>query len=107
MREWAAEVTVDEALARRLIEAQFPDLELSSLSLLGQGWDMTVWLVNERWVFRFPRRDIVIPGLTNEIAHLPLLAPLLPLPIPSPTYLGEAVSRIRLAVLRRALPSGP
>ena len=90
MREWAAEVTVDEALARRLIEAQFPDLELSSLSLLGQGWDMTVWLVNERWVFRFPRRDVVIPGLTNEIAHLPLLAPLLPLPIPSPTYLGEA-----------------
>ena len=77
-------------LARRLIEAQFPDLELSSLSLLGQGWDMTVWLVNERWVFRFPRRDIVIPGLTNETANLPLLAPLLPLPIPSPTYLGEA-----------------
>ena len=61
MREWAAEVTVDEALARRLIGAQFPELELASVRLLGQGWDMTVWLVDEQWVFRFPRREAVIP----------------------------------------------
>jgi aminoglycoside phosphotransferase (APT) family kinase protein len=92
VREWAAEVTVDEALARRLIQAQFPDLELRSLSLLGQGWDMTVWLVNERWAFRFPRREMVIPGLINEIVHLARLAPLLPLLIPSPTYLGKPSS---------------
>jgi aminoglycoside phosphotransferase (APT) family kinase protein len=89
VREWAAEVAVDEALARRLIGAQFPDLEVRSLSLLGQGWDMTVWLVDDRWVFRFPRREGVIPGVINEIAHLPRLAPLLPLPIPSPNYLGK------------------
>ena len=89
MREWAAEVTVDEALARRLIEAQFPELELRSVRLLGQGWDMTVWLVDEQWVFRFPRREMVIRGLLNEISHLPQLASLLPLPIPIPRYLGE------------------
>jgi aminoglycoside phosphotransferase (APT) family kinase protein len=89
VREWAAEVTVDEALARRLIRAQFPDLGLRSLSLLGQGWDMTVWLVDDQWVFRFPRREMVIRGLINEISYLPQLASLLPLPIPSPTYLGE------------------
>jgi aminoglycoside phosphotransferase (APT) family kinase protein len=89
VREWAAEVIVDEALARRLIGAQFPDLELRSLRLLGQGWDMTVWLVDEQWVFRFPRREIVIRGLHEEISQLPKLASLLPLPIPSPTYLGD------------------
>ncbi len=89
MREWAAEVTVDEALARRLIGAQFPDLELRSIHPLGQGWDMTVWQVDEHWVFRFPRREMVIPGLLNEIALLPRIARLLPLPIPIPTYLGE------------------
>jgi aminoglycoside phosphotransferase (APT) family kinase protein len=89
VREWAAEVTVDEALARRLIAAQFPELELRSLRLLGQGWDMTVWLVDDRWVFRFPRREMVIRGLVSEIAHLPQLASLVPLPIPRPTYLGE------------------
>jgi aminoglycoside phosphotransferase (APT) family kinase protein len=95
MREWAAEVTVDEALARRLIGAQFPELELRSLRLLGQGWDMTVWLVDEQWVFRFPRREMVIPGLANEIAHLPRLAPLVPLPVPVPRHLGKPSSEYR------------
>jgi aminoglycoside phosphotransferase (APT) family kinase protein len=95
VREWAAEVTVDEALARRLIRAQFPDLELRSLSLLGQGWDMTVWLVDDRWVFRFPRREMVIRGLVNEIAHLPRLASIMPLPIPIPTHVGEPSAEYR------------
>lgn len=89
MREWAAEVTVDEALARRLIGDQFPELEVASLRLLGEGWDTTVWLVDEEWVFRFPRREVVLNGLQNEIEVLPQLAPLLPLPIPVPTLLGE------------------
>lgn len=89
MREWSAEVTVDEALAKRLISEQFPELELRSLRLLGEGWDMTVWLVNDQWVFRFPRRSVVIPGIENEIAALPQLAPLLPLPIPAPALIGR------------------
>ncbi len=89
MREWAAEVTVDQALARRLIGAQFPDLELASVRPLGQGWDMTVWIVDGRWVFRFPRREMVIRGLLAEIAYLPRLASLLPLPVPLPTYIGR------------------
>jgi aminoglycoside phosphotransferase (APT) family kinase protein len=86
--EWTAELTVDETLARRLIREQFPDLELGSVRALGQGWDTTVWLVDDRWVFRFPRRETVIRGLRDEIAHLPQLASLLPLPIPVPTYVG-------------------
>lgn len=89
VREWAAEVTVDERLARRLIGEQFPELAGRSLRLLGEGWDMTVWLVDDVWVFRFPRREVVLPGLENEIAVLPRLAPLLPLPIPVPALLGE------------------
>jgi len=89
VREWDAEVTVEEELARRLIRAQFPDVELRSLSLLGQGWDMTVWLADDEWVFRFPRREMVIRGLVNEISYLPELAKFVPLTIPKPTYVGE------------------
>jgi aminoglycoside phosphotransferase (APT) family kinase protein len=95
VHEWAAEVTVERALAQRLIGAQFPELELASVRPLGQGWDMTVWLVDEQWVFRFPRRAAVIPGLLGEISHLPRLAALLPLRIPVPTYLGEPSSDYR------------
>jgi aminoglycoside phosphotransferase (APT) family kinase protein len=88
MPEWSAEVTVDEELARRLIAAQFPELALDSLTLLGEGWDNTVWLVDERWVFRFPRRELAIPGVEREIAALRALAPRLPLPIPEPVFVG-------------------
>ena len=80
---------VDEALARRLIADQFPEVEQRSFRLLGEGWDNTVWLVDEEWVFRFPRREMVISGLLNEIRFLPQLAPRLPLAIPVPTLVGE------------------
>jgi aminoglycoside phosphotransferase (APT) family kinase protein len=87
--EWDAEVRVDEPLARRLISEQFPELPVAELRLLGEGWDTMVWLVDGQWVFRFPRRTIVIAGLELEMCHLPELADRLPLPIPRPTYLGE------------------
>jgi aminoglycoside phosphotransferase (APT) family kinase protein len=87
--EWSAEIVVDAGLARRLIGAQFPELELGSLRLLGEGWDNTVWLVGERWVFRFPRREVAVPAVERQVALLPRLAPLLPLPIPEPLLAGR------------------
>jgi aminoglycoside phosphotransferase (APT) family kinase protein len=89
MRVWAAEITVDEPLARRLIASQFPSLPVEPLTLLGEGWDNTVWFVGGRWVFRFPRREVAIPGFEREMAALPLLAPRLPLPIPEPVFPGR------------------
>jgi aminoglycoside phosphotransferase (APT) family kinase protein len=87
--EWDAEVRVDEALARRLIAEQFPDLAADELTLLGEGWDTMVWLVDGRWVFRFPRRTIVVSGLQLEMRYLAEMADRLPLPIPRPTFLGQ------------------
>lgn len=89
MAEWSAEIDVDEALARRLLAAQFPDLELGSLELVGEGWDNTVWRVDARWAFRFPRRQIALSGIARELAVLPVLAPLLPLPVPDPVFVGR------------------
>jgi len=86
--EWSPEVTVDADFARHLISAQFPDVALDSLSLIGEGWDNTVWLVDEQWVFRFPRRQLAIPGVEREIAALASLAPRLPLPVPAPVFVG-------------------
>ena len=95
MPEWSAEVTVDADLARRLIAEQFPELALDSLRLLGEGWDTTVWLVDDEWAFRFPRRQYVIAGIENEMALLPQLAPLLPLHIPNPTFRGRPAEAYR------------
>lgn len=88
MPEWDADVVVDEPLVYALLVEQFPQLDASSARLLGEGWDNAVWVVEERWAFRFPRRDVAIPGVERELALLPQLAPLLPVAIPVPTFVG-------------------
>ncbi len=89
MPEWSAEVVLDAALVQRLIAGQFPAIELKRLRRLAEGWDNSVWLVDERWVFRFPRRSLAVAGVRREMALLNRLAPLLPLPIPEPVHLGR------------------
>jgi aminoglycoside phosphotransferase (APT) family kinase protein len=87
MPVWAAEVEVDETLVRGLL-AQF-GLEGARLRKLAEGWDNSVWVVDERYAFRFPRRAVTIPLLERELAVLPKLAPLLPLPVPRPAFVGK------------------
>jgi aminoglycoside phosphotransferase (APT) family kinase protein len=87
MPVWAAEVDVDERLVRGLL-AQL-GLEDAPLRKLAEGWDNSVWVVDERYVFRFPRREVAIPGVERELRVLPKLASLLPLPVPCPAFLGK------------------
>jgi aminoglycoside phosphotransferase (APT) family kinase protein len=89
MPDWSPEIVVDETLARRLIGARFPELPVTTMRLLGEGWDSTAWLVDAEWVFRFPRRETVIPGFRRELGALPQLAPALPLPVPVAVHRAE------------------
>jgi aminoglycoside phosphotransferase (APT) family kinase protein len=85
---WTAELVVDEALVRRLL-AQFQGLNAESVRPFAEGWDYSIWGVDERWAFRFPRREMAVRGVRREIAVLPELAPLLPIPVPEPVFVGE------------------
>jgi aminoglycoside phosphotransferase (APT) family kinase protein len=85
---WDPEIAVDSDLARRLLAEQFPELTALPIRLLGSGWDNTVYAVGEKWVFRFPRKEVIVPFLETEIGVLPDLAPLLPVPIPVPQHIG-------------------
>ena len=89
MAEWDPEVQVDEALARELIGGQFPELRDAPIRLLAAGWDNIVYLVDDRWAFRFPRRAVAVAGVEREISTLPRIAPNLPLPIPEPRHVGR------------------
>lgn len=87
MPVWDAEVVVDQRLVRRLLR-RFPELELATIEHVAEGWDRSAWLVDGVWIFGFPRRAVVVPGIEREIAFMPRLAPLLPLPVPVPTLVG-------------------
>jgi aminoglycoside phosphotransferase (APT) family kinase protein len=89
VREWSADVTVDEDLVGRLIAGQFPELARASLRPFAEGWDNAVWLVDERWAFRFPRRTMGVAAIERELRVLPRLAPQLPAPVPVPVFVGR------------------
>ena len=93
MPEWEADIEVDEALVQALLREQFPELDASSARLLAEGWDNAVWVIEEEWAFRFPRRAVAVPLLERELAALPRLAPLLPVPVPVPVYVGRSCER--------------
>ena len=88
MPEWESEIVVGEDLARRLIAARFPALDVSSLRPIGEGWDNTVWATADDVAFRFPRRQIAVPGVERELTLLPGLAAQLPAPIPDAAFAG-------------------
>jgi len=90
MPEWDAEVHIDEPLVRALLEAQFPELATGTVRFLGKGWDNSVWIVDECWTFRFPRRAIAVPGVERELTVLPQVARLLPVRVPLPKLVGAA-----------------
>jgi aminoglycoside phosphotransferase (APT) family kinase protein len=86
---WQAEVRVDAELARTLIRSQFPELAVDGVVPLSEGWDYAVFRVDGDWAFRFPRRQVVVAGTERELVALPLLAPLLPVAVPAPVYVGR------------------
>jgi aminoglycoside phosphotransferase (APT) family kinase protein len=88
-QQWDADIHITAEDAAQLIEQQFPALAPARPAQLGVGWDNAAFLVNERWVLRFPRRTVAANLLDREIRILPLLAPQLPLPISCPLYAGE------------------
>jgi aminoglycoside phosphotransferase (APT) family kinase protein len=85
---WWAEEHVDEERARRLIRAQF-ELAADEVALVSEGWDYAVFRVDAEWAFRFPRREVVVPGTEREIAVLPAIAERLSAGVPAPVFVGR------------------
>ena len=84
-----AEVRVDEALVRALLEAQHPDLAHLPLRAVSSGWDNAMLRLGDELAVRLPRRAVAAPAADKEIRWLPALAPRLPLPVPAPVRVGE------------------
>lgn len=86
---WSAEEHVDDDRARELIRMQFPEVAADEVTLVSEGWDYGVFRVDEEWAFRFPRREVVVPGTEREIAVLPELAERLLVAVAAPVFVGR------------------
>jgi aminoglycoside phosphotransferase (APT) family kinase protein len=87
--EWDAEISLDSDQALELIKAQFPELNPHSIQQFNAGWDNTAYLINNEYIFRFPRRSVAVPLLEHELYILPKIASLLPISIPIPLWYGK------------------
>jgi aminoglycoside phosphotransferase (APT) family kinase protein len=85
----AAEVDLDPALVRSLLEEQHPDLADLPLTPLAFGWDNAVLRLGDDLVVRLPRRSLAAALVGHEQRWLPSLAPSLPLPVPFPVRVGR------------------
>ncbi len=64
--------TADEIAA--IVAADLPAIAPVVAKTLGAGWDYTTFVVNDRWVFRFPKRHQTARALLREIDMLDGLA---------------------------------
>ena len=80
---------IDERLARRLVDSQFPEwAHLPITRVAVDGWDNRTFRLGPDMTVRLPSGDWYALQVEKEQRWLPVLAPQLPLPIPTPVARG-------------------
>lgn len=86
----ADEIDVGPSLARRLLNAQFPQwAELPLARVASDGTDNAIYRLGDDMALRMPRYPSAAAQAAKEARWLPRLAPHLPLDVPVPLALGE------------------
>lgn len=81
-------IDVDVDLVRVLLREQHPDLAEHRLELRAFGWVNAMFRLGPDLAVRMPRRALGATLIEKEQRWLPVVAPGLPLPAPSPVRLG-------------------
>jgi aminoglycoside 2''-phosphotransferase len=76
--------------ATKLISTHFSDLTVNSISLAGAGYDSDAYLLNDEFIFLFPKHERAIAPLELELSFLPVLQKNLKLPIPQFAYTARS-----------------
>ncbi|MFJ3233662.1 aminoglycoside phosphotransferase family protein [Streptomyces sp. NPDC086787] len=84
---------IDENLVRSLVREQHPDLAGLDVREVTGGWDNQLWRLGDELAVRMPRTERAPSLLRKEHRWLPVLAPRLPLPVPTPVRIGEPSAR--------------
>lgn len=84
---WDQTINITPEIATTLLSSQF-NVTVDEISVLGEGFDNIAFLVNHSLVFRFPRRELGVMCIENEMMLLPYLADKLSFPFSHPTFIG-------------------
>ncbi|WP_307834510.1 aminoglycoside phosphotransferase family protein [Paractinoplanes lichenicola] len=100
---------IDTALARRLVDSQFPQWSGRALELVDPaGSDHVIHRLGDDLSVRLPRHSGAVNQARLESEWLPRLAPHLPLAIPAPVAVGEpGLGYPWHWAVTRWLPGGP
>jgi len=72
---WHNDFPMEPARVAEVIAADLPEFADPRVAVLGEGWDFTTFLVDDEWVFRFPKRRQYARQLAREFKLLEALAP--------------------------------
>jgi len=88
-----AEIEITADLVRDLLQEQHPDLAGLAIRAVAGGWGNQMWRLGDELAVRMQRMDSTPELQLKERRWLPVLAPLLPLPVPTPVRFGEPSER--------------
>ncbi|MFE2377526.1 aminoglycoside phosphotransferase family protein [Streptomyces sp. NPDC059398] len=91
MTDTEIEITAD--LVRDLLQEQHPDLAGLAIREVAGGWGNQMWRLGDELAVRMQRMDPTPQLQFKERRWLPVLAPRLPLPVPTPVRSGEPSKR--------------
>jgi aminoglycoside phosphotransferase (APT) family kinase protein len=86
---WDSSIKIDEKLIIHLINSQ-TDITATKIELIGEGFDNYAYLINQEFIFRFPRRESAVTCMANEIILVPYIAKHVSFPISAPQFIGKA-----------------
>ncbi|MDP7454195.1 MAG: phosphotransferase, partial [Candidatus Peribacteraceae bacterium] len=81
--------------AKRELEERFPNLKITSISFLDEGLDNRVFIVNDDYIFRFPKTEKTSKFLEREVTLMPFLAKHVTTKIPSYEFVSMPSERYR------------
>lgn len=87
------EIEITAELVRGLLQEQHPDLAGLAVREVAGGWGNQMWRLGDELAVRMQRMDPTPELQLKERLWLPVLAPRLPLPVPTPVRFGEPSER--------------
>lgn len=84
----------------KIIHQDFPRLVISSIKKLGEGDNNKAYLINEEYIFRFPKRERVKKQVRREIAVLSEIKSFVNIQIPELEYISPSINFIGYRMIK-------